>query len=211
MLLGTPSWLQPPRLHPGRPRVWFDIEADPEQGDLRSSVYLWGLAVEGGASGPAFEAVFADGEEGGEERAWRRFTERVDELQDEHPGAVFVHYTHYEVTWVQRYLAHYGASERFARRFPPALWDLHKHGVVPAVRLPLRSYSIKQVAPWVGFEWRNPDSGSQWSIVQYRKVKQTRDPAERTRLLQELADYNEDDLLAMRAVWRWLEEHGPGS
>ncbi len=77
------------------------------------------------------------------------------------------------------------------------------------VRLPLRSYSIKHVAPWMGFEWRNPEAGSEWSLARYHRARLAGDPEERERLLAEVAEYNADDLWAMRAVWRWLRENAP--
>ncbi len=79
------------------------------------------------------------------------------------------------------------------------------------MRLPLRSYSIKYVAPWMGFEWRNPEAGSEWSLAQYHRARHAETEAERERLLAEVSDYNADDLWAMRAVWGWLRENGPGA
>ena len=120
-----------------------------------------------------------------------------------------MHYHSYEKTWLRRYAALYGAPAGFAARMEEALFDLYYKGVRAALRLPLYSYSIKKVADHVGFRWRNPESGSAWSIVQYQKARQARDPAERARILKEITDYNADDLLAMRAVWRWMLAEGP--
>jgi len=66
----------------------------------------------------------------------------------------------------------------------------------------------KYVAPWMGFEWRNPESGSEWSLARFHRARQSADPLEREQLLAEVAEYNADDLWAMRAVWLWLREHG---
>ena len=76
------------------------------------------------------------------------------------------------------------------------------------VRLPLRSYSIKHVAPWMGFGGAIP---SRAPVVGRAVPPGARDgrPAERERLVTALVEYNEDDLWAMRAVWRWLDEHAP--
>jgi predicted RecB family nuclease len=64
------------------------------------------------------------------------------------------------------------------------------------------------VAPWLGFQWSNPDADAAWSTAQLHRARATDDAAERQRLLDEVARYNADDLWAMRVVWRWLERHG---
>jgi uncharacterized protein len=92
-------------------------------------------------------------------------------------------------------------------RAPGALLDLH-HLLERSVRLPLRSTSVKFVAPWLGFQWSNPDADAAWSTAQLHRARATDDAAERQRLLDEVARYNADDLWAMRVVWRWLERHG---
>jgi predicted RecB family nuclease len=89
------------------------------------------------------------------------------------------------------------------------MYDLHGEVIVPCLRLPLRAQGIKHVARFVGFAWTNPDTGSQWSIAQYRRARLARDAAERDRLLAPIAEYNLDDLRAMRAVWDWIERHAP--
>ena len=76
------------------------------------------------------------------------------------------------------------------------------------MRLPLRSTSIKFVAPWLGFQWFNPDADAAWSTAQLHRARAATDPAARARLLAEVARYNADDLWAMRVVWRFLHEHG---
>lgn len=203
---GVAAWLGPLPLPETTTRVWFDLEADPEDEHGQISVYLWGIAVDRGAGPPVFEPLFAMGDDAG---GWRRFVERATEILDAYPDAVWIHYDHYERVWVEKYVQRHGAPEGFLRRLLRAMFDLRNGALMPAARLPLRSYSIKHVAPWMGFEWRDPESGSQWSVVQYTRARRAKDPAERAALLDAIARYNEDDLLAMRAVWEWLEAHAP--
>lgn len=202
-------WLADPELPP-RPLVWFDLEGDPEGEEVDKAIYLWGLALDDGASEPKPEAIVAEFEDEGGRAAWERFVARAAEILESHPGARWVHYHNYEKTWLRDYARRYGAPPGFAERMEQALFDLYHKVVRRALRLPLYSYSIKQLAPWVGFDWRNPEAGSAWSIVQYQKAREARDPAERQHLLDEIVKYNEDDLWAMRAVWSWIEEHAPG-
>jgi uncharacterized protein len=201
-------WLAPPQLPPW-PVVWFDLEGDPDGEDVERSIYLWGLAVDHGGTTPVAEAITADfGDQGGR-RAWERFVARASEILDRHPDARWVHYSPYEKTWVRSYATTFGAPPGFLARMEEALFDLLHRGVRRSVRLPVYSYSVKKVAAFAGFSWRNPASGSVWSIVQYQKARASQDPAERARLVREIEVYNADDLLAMRAVWRWMLKEGP--
>lgn len=206
---GRAVWIEPPRLPAGRTLVWFDLEGDSGSEAESLPIYLWGLAVET-PTGAEPEAFFADLEPGGDRAGWQRFLTRVTALLEAGHDPLFVHWHSYERQWVDFYLERHGA--------PPALqrvlaadrhfFDLHRV-VEKCMRLPLRSYSVKFVAPWMGFEWRNPESGSEWSIAQFHRARATADAAERASRLAAIAEYNADDVLAMRAVWRWIEANQP--
>lgn len=203
-------WLRPPQLPKGRTLVWFDLEGDSGSSEDELPIYLWGLAVETD-EGAEPEAHFADLSSGGDVAGWRRFLARIEQLLDQGHDPVFVHWHSYERQWVDHYLKHHGAAPRLRsvlsadRHF----FDLHRV-IERCLRLPLRSYSVKFVAPWMGFRWRNPESGSEWSIAQFHRARRTEDPAERASRLAAIAEYNADDVLAMRAVWRWIEANQPG-
>ena len=209
---GAAVWLQPPRLPAHRTPVWFDLEGDAMGEASDFPIYLWGLAVESKQGEQHAETILADLEPGGDQRAWERFVTRALAILEEYPDAVWVHWHDYEVTWIKRYLKRYGGPERFSRHMlkPGTMFDLHK-AVDQSLRLPLRGYSVKKVAPFVGFHWSNPEAGSQWSVERFTRARATADPAERAAILADIAQYNTDDLWAMRAIWRWMVEHAPKS
>jgi predicted RecB family nuclease len=212
---GEPVWHEELALPRGRTPVWFDVESDSDGERAEVPVYLWGLAVEGSesrlepGSEPRFEPILAELTPAGDRNAWERFVARALEVVREHPDAVWVHWHAAEPMWLDRYIARLGAPPKFvaAMRAPGALFDLHRV-IERTVRLPLRSTSIKFVARWMGFAWSNPDADAEWSTAQLHRARETADPAERERLLAEVARYNEDDVRAMRVVWRWLERNG---
>ena len=200
---GEPVWLRAPGLPRDRTPVWFDVESDSD-GELATvPVYLWGLAVEGAE--PRAEAVLAELTAAGDRDAWQRFIARALEVFRQHPNAVWVHWHNAETMWLERYIARLGAPAEFVAhvRAPGAMFDLHR-ALERSVRLPLRSTSIKFVAPWLGFHWSNPDADAAWSTAQLHRAYETSDRGERERLLAEVATYNADDLWAMRVVWRWM-------
>jgi uncharacterized protein len=207
---GAPVWLRDPALPRDRTPVWFDVESDAEGERAEVPVYLWGLAVERGE--PRFEPILSEFTPEGDEQAWRRFVVRALEVFREHPDAVWVHWHHAEPMWIDRYIARHGAPEAFVARMRErgTLFDLHRV-LERSVRLPLRSTSVKFVAPWLGFRWSNPDADAAWSTAQLHRARATDDEAERARLLDEVARYNADDLWAMRVVWRWLEGESGGT
>ncbi len=209
---GAAAWLRPPALPRGRTLVWLDLEGDAMGEASDVPIYLWGLAAEPALADarPEAESLFADLEPGGDERGWRRFVARAEALLAVHPDLLWVHWHDAEPLWIRRYLKRYGAPPALEQHWRAAGSFADLHQVLDrSVRLPLRSYSVKWVAPFAGFAWRNPEAGSEWSVAQFHRARESRDPAERERLLAAIAEYNVDDLMAMRAVWRWLESAGP--
>ena len=209
---GEPVWLQPVALPRDRVPVWLDVEADADGERSEVPVYLWGLAVENGDGAgdrPAFEPMLAELTPAGDRAAWERFVARALQVHHQHPRAVWVHWHQAEPMWIDRYTKRHGAPREFVElmRASGTLFDLHQE-LERTVRLPLRSTSVKFVARWMGFEWSNPDADAAWSTAQLHRARGATDPAERQRLLDEVARYNADDLWAMRTVWRWLAAGG---
>ena len=204
---GEPQWLGDPGLPAGRPCVWFDVETDPQDELHGMHVYLWGLAVEPEHGEAQPEGIHSRGDSGEDQDTWRRFLGRAGEILDRWPESCWVHYSIAERTCVKKYLERWGDEGGVAERLLARLFDLHTDGVMKCVRLPIRAYGIKHVARHLGFEWSHAASGSQWSVAEYRKAQNARDPEERDRRLAGIARYNADDLWAMRAVWRWLDAH----
>lgn len=204
-----PEWLQAPAL-PGSPVVFFDVEGDARGEESEVPIYLWGLGLDEGRGEPRAIPVLAGSGPDADRRGWESFLEQAAALLDGHPRARWLHWDAAEPLWVRRYTERLGAPAGLAERVLAACYDL-KRELDRCVRLPLRSYSIKHVAPWMGFEWRNPESGSEWSLARFHRARLSADPAERERLLAEVTEYNADDLWAMRAVWKWLRENGPNA
>lgn len=69
---------------------------------------------------------------------------------------------------------------------------------------PLPSNGLKDVAKHCGFTWREDDAGGDMSTVWRQGAVASADPAERLSFQRRLYDYNVDDVLAQRAVRRWI-------
>lgn len=203
-----PVWLAPPQLPPW-PIVWFAVEAESKTGVVDQAVRLWGLAVDDGEGEPTPEAVTADCADRGGRQAWERFVTRAGGILQRHPDARWVHFSPREKYRLLGCAASYGAPAGFLERMEEALFELRSRGVRRCVLLPLHSRSIREVAGYAGFHWRGPEPDPGGSAVRHAKARASVEPAERERILQGILTRNADDLLALRAVWRWLLREGP--
>jgi predicted RecB family nuclease len=178
---------------PGEGEAFFDIESYPPE-DLH---YLFGLLVQRGGQ-VVYEHELA--ERPGEERAaWHRFLERIDALD----GPVY-HYGTYERTTVRTLAGRYGGDPRAARLLD-RLVDLRTI-LTSCAALPVRGYSLKQVAPWLGFEWTGATQAADDSMLAYDRWLRTGAREH----LDGLLVYNEEDVRATRAIRNWLLGPGEG-
>lgn len=203
-----PVWLAPPQLPPW-PVVWLALDDGPEGGKADRPVRFWGLAVDDGRGEPRPEAITAGFDEQDDRRAWERFVARAGEIIERHPEARWVHYSAREKDRVRDRAARHGAPPGFLARLEEAFFELLSRGVRRAVRLPLDSCSLRQVAGLAGFQRRSPRPSPAGPPGHLLETRTGADPVERARTLREIAESNTEDLLAMRAVWRWMLEQGP--
>ena len=187
--------------------VMFDVENLPEAGAERKSVYIWGLQVFG-AKGDRFRPAIADFEPGADERCWRRFLEISRDIMLDHPGIKFVHWSHHDKTCVATYVERYGDDAHgTAAKVVESLVDLMRV-VDGAVALPIAGTSLKQVEKVAGFVRSTDVAKGDDSIAAYVRARETRDPAEQTRIIDDLVAYNREDLEATWAVHQWLIGEG---
>lgn len=171
----------------------FDIEAEPD----RDVDFLLGvLEVNRRTGEQQFHAFLAEipEEEG---RIWEEFIA----FMLSRPEAPIYHFCDYEVKTIARLAQRYGT--------PPGQWqvivdrcvDLHWWATKTVV-MPVESYSLKAMARWLGFEWRDPRANGAQCICWYNEWLET---ADRDRLAW-IVDYNEDDCRATYQLKIWLEQ-----
>ncbi|MEO8308404.1 MAG: TM0106 family RecB-like putative nuclease [Pseudomonadota bacterium] len=173
--------------------LFFDIETDP----MRDLCYLHGFVIrEKGVAGERFHAVFAEDLSPAAERD--AFADAMALLR-QFPDAVVVHYSKYERTQYLKLAHRYPevATETEIRQLfaAPRALDLYER-VRADSEWPTHDYSVKTLAKYCGFDWRDPDPSGASSIEWFDQWAKSADPALRQRLL----DYNEDDCRAMRVV-----------
>lgn len=166
--------------------LYFDFEtADDAHPTIPPHVYLIGCwdgardqFVKFQARGPEDEAGI--------------FEDFLDYVGDDVEAVRLYHWTDYEVWQMQAVMRRWPRLEGPLTRLLGSCVDL-KQCIQDAVYLPVPSFSIKSVAPALGFNWRQQGFGAFEALVCYWDSIETGD---RT-LADKAVLYNEDDCLAM--------------
>lgn len=171
--------------------VFFDIECDP----MNNITYLHGFLERrtGDAESDAFTYFFADGLS--EEAERQAFASAVHWLLERETVTVYF-YSKYERTKYRELCKrHPGVctEEEIEALFtPPRAIDLCYDVVKRATEWPTNDHSLKTLAKFLGFNWRDTDPSGASSIEWYQRWLESGDPEIRQRII----DYNEDDCRA---------------
>lgn len=190
-----PRLTGPVTLPASKLEIFFDIEADP----MQDICYLHGFLErrDGDNGSEQFVAFFADEPiREGEEQAFRETWEYIRA----NPDAVLFYYSKYERTMYRKLQARYPSvctAKEVEDLFDPAKSvDLYFGVVEPSTIWPTRDHSIKTLAKFLGFAWRDTEPSGAASIEWYQRWTSQRDQAIKNRILE----YNEDDCRATRVV-----------
>lgn len=174
--------------------LFFDIEDDPTQ----EFVYLHGV-YERTAAGERFVPFVAkEVSPAAEAEAWSAFWQYIRSL----PAGRFAvyYYSHHEKTTYRRLQRQYpdviSVEELEVFFANPNVIDLYTSIILPHTDWPVWSYSLKTLATYAGFSWRDATPSGALSIQWYNDYLQTRDPA----ILQRIIEYNEDDCKATLVI-----------
>jgi len=197
--------LQKPAVPQHTNYVMFDCEGLPPQLDELDKVYLWGLQVFGETPGPYHGATGGFGADG-DRQAWEALLRSAAEIFEAYGDIPFVHWHHYERVKIDGYIKRFG-PHGIADRVKANLLDL-----LPITRnsvvLPLSSYSLKVVEQYVGFQRQLEEYGGDWAMAKYIEATETEDENTRSALMNQILDYNREDLEATWAVLKWLNGIG---
>jgi predicted RecB family nuclease len=194
-------------------KLYFDIEGDPWLG----VEYLFGFWVVGdpkgklkrfgevrsseSVDGKYFLYFLAKAQED-ESKLWANFLSWLDLLPQD---LVVYHYADYERSRLNSMKDRYEGSDSLIH-FLSKLVDLQKV-VNNSVVLPLYFYSIKDIckSKFVNFQWRHEKAGGGQSIFWYEEWLEKG----KEEVLQDIINYNEDDVRATEHLHLWLEQNSP--
>jgi predicted RecB family nuclease len=177
--------------------IYFDIEDDPTRG----VTYLFGLVIQDKHSPARFTYYLAKTPEE-EEQTVRDFWEFIQSMD----RAVFYVYSHKERSTLKRLMEKYDLDAETFEKYKACEFDLYQDLIVEYSDWPTFSYGIKQIAKFIGFQWRDVDPSGANSIAWYNDY--LANPSHEA-LLNRILEYNEDDCYAMAAIKRYFEHHDP--
>lgn len=185
-----PYLTQPVRLPVSERELHFDIEADP----MRDHIYLHGFVVrDRGVAENKFHAFVAEQPTPQSER--QAFADTMAFFRAS-PSAIVYVYSSYERTTYRKLQQRYpdaATTEEIEALFSEdRTIDLYRV-VKSSTEWPTWNHSIKTLAKYLGFSWRDTNPSGAASIEWYDRFVETGDQA----LLQRILEYNEDDCRAM--------------
>ncbi|TXL75126.1 TM0106 family RecB-like putative nuclease [Vineibacter terrae] len=189
-------YLRAPVTLPGHDReLFFDIEVDP----MRDVCYLHGFVERQGRDATTEKFFYTFAEEPTPEAEKKAFADAWTYVKSKRPCAIY-YYSKYERTLYRKLQGKYPdvcTAEEIEEMFDPAhAVDLYNDVVTKATEWPTWDHSIKTLAKFLGFNWRDTHPSGAASIEWFDRWVKTGDPQVRQRIL----DYNEDDCIATRVL-----------
>jgi predicted RecB family nuclease len=185
----------PVKLPAADKELFFDIEVDP----MRDICYLHGFVERrnGDNKTERFVGFFADAPTlEAEEKAFREAWAYMTAAQ---PAAIY-YYSKYERTIYRKLRQKYPgvcSDEDIEVLFSsPCTIDLYFDVVLKATEWPTRDFSLKTLAKYLGFNWRDTHPSGAASIEWFDRWVKSGDETIKQRIL----DYNEDDCRATRVL-----------
>jgi uncharacterized protein len=171
--------------------LYFDIEAEPGL----NLAFLHGvLVVDRQQQTQKFHPLLAEHPEA-EKQAWEQFLQLVLS----YPTAPIFHFCPYEVQTVERLGRLYQTPMPVLQVLLSRFFDLHDW-VTQAAILPIESYTLKFIARWLGFHWRDTSANGAQAICWFSQWLETHN----RQFLDDIICYNEDDCRATYHVKEWL-------
>lgn len=193
--VATPYLTEPVQLPVSCKEVYFDIEDDP----MHDVVYLHGFVERmfGQPETASYSPYFAEGNEPAHEEAafkeaWRFLTARVQD------STVYYYAPHERTKYrklAEKYPGVCSVGEVEALFDQPGMIDLFNRAV-RKTEWPLYDRSLKTLAQYLRFQWRDSDPSGAASIEWYNRWLESGDPA----IKQRIVEYNQDDCLATGVV-----------
>lgn len=171
--------------------LYFDIEAEPE----RNLDYLLGiLLLDRKTNSERFYPFLAEKPEE-EATIWHEFLAVVNYFDN----APIFHFSEYEVETIKRLAYLYKTPRQQINSLLSRCVDLHKRAT-HSVTFPVESYSLKALANWIGFQWRDRGASGDRCVCWYDQWLKTGDRS----FLEAILRYNEDDCRATLHLKNWL-------
>lgn len=180
--------LRPVDLPPGDTALIVDVESDP----LRDAHYLFGVLEVNGKDEKFHSFLAKDPKD--EKKAWEEFIAFVRG----YIGTPIYHYGWSEQEVFKSLGEKYGTDREVLAMLEEQSVDLLVR-LRECVVFPLSFYSLKDIAQYIGFRWRHEDASGLNSVLWFEEWLKSGNKQS----LQDVIDYNEDDVRATWALRNW--------
>lgn len=177
---------------PADVELYFDVESSP----VRDLEFLFGVLVVD--HGQQAYHPFVAKKPAEEQKAFTEFLSFIKQ----YPDAPIYHFGWYEIEVLKRLGEKYGQLATVERVIERQMHDLLIM-IRDAIIFPLHFYSLKDIAKAMGFAWREAEASGVNAVVWYEEYLAN---PRRTKKLQAIIDYNEDDCRATYLVKKWVAE-----
>ncbi len=168
--------------------LYFDIETSDDVHQSESPhTYLIGVWDK---ESDKFEHFLGKGKKD-EDKIWEEFLNYVGDPKD----AYLYHWASYEQEIIDETIKQYPKLALRLTELKESCVDLLEI-IKRNYYIPVPTYSIKKVAPFLGFSWRQKDVNAFESMVLYWDWLKNPDQ----KIIQKVLDYNEDDCIAMAYI-----------
>lgn len=179
--------------------LFFDIEDDPTQG----FIYLHGV-YERSPRGERFVPFLAKNlSKEDEKEAWKNFFDYLKSLPSD--DYALYYYSHHEKTSYKKLQQQYPEviSEEDLLKIFENKNSVDLYSVIyKQTDWPLTSYSLKDIATYLGFKWRDETPSGALSIQWYNEYLKTKDE----KIMNRILEYNEDDCKATMIMKDFLSK-----
>ncbi|MEI8060897.1 MAG: TM0106 family RecB-like putative nuclease [Candidatus Berkelbacteria bacterium] len=173
--------------------LFFDIEDDPTQ----EFVYLHGVYERHNQEERFLDFTAREISSAAEKAAWSDFWQYIESLPQDDYSVYY--YSHHEKTTYKRMQKLYPdviSAKKLEEFFDnPNVIDLYSV-IRSKTNWPLPSYSLKEIAVYLGFKWRDETPSGALSIQWFNNYIEQKDPE----ILKRILLYNEDDCKATMVI-----------
>ncbi|MEK9131184.1 MAG: TM0106 family RecB-like putative nuclease [Patescibacteria group bacterium] len=177
---------------PADVELYFDVESSP----VRDVEFLFGVLVVDHQQEMYHSFVAKKPSE--ERQAFEGFLQ----FMKDYPAAPVYHFGWYEIEVLRRLGEKYDCVPTVEAIIKDQMHDLLIM-IRDAIIFPLHFYSLKDIAKAMGFKWRGAEASGINAVIWYEEYLAN---PRRTKKLQAIIDYNEDDCRATYIVKKWVAE-----
>ena len=164
-------------------------------------VFLIGITVitDGKVSYDSFTCL----KESDEQKIFEAYFDYVNSFDD----PVVFYWSSKESSEFRKFFAdRYGGT-----KYSVSSFEANSIDMLPAIKetvaLSVQSYSIKDVAKFMGFQWRQEDVDANESLVLFWECYEEGITDVSDQRIKKIVDYNEDDCDALKHIYRWIQSN----